>query len=82
MQENLCLRFVNNKSADLPDQPAHRHRLISPFVICVLESIIIISKFATTENSIFLLVSVAEETGLSLILSETPKTGFVTLRPI
>ena len=25
--------------------------------------------------------SIAEETGLSLALSETPKTGFVTLRP-
>ena len=29
----------------------------------------------------FLLVSVAEETGFSLALSETPKTGFVTLQP-
>ena len=26
--------------------------------------------------------SVAEETGLNLTLSETPKTGFVALRPI
>ena len=32
--------------------------------------------------SIFYLVSVAEETGLKLALSETPKTGFVALRPI
>ena len=30
---------------------------------------------------IFLLVSVAEETGLSLALSKTPKTGFLTQRP-
>ena len=29
----------------------------------------------------FLLVSVAEETDFSLALSETPKTGFVALRP-
>ena len=32
--------------------------------------------------SIFKLVSVAEETALNLTLSETPKTGFVTSRPI
>ena len=32
--------------------------------------------------SIFELVSVAEETGLNLALSETPKTGFVTSRSI
>ena len=31
----------------------------------------------TNEISIFKLVSVAEETGMSLALSETPKTGFV-----
>ena len=37
---------------------------------------------ATGEISIFWLVSVAEETGLKLALSETPKTGFVATRPI
>ena len=31
--------------------------------------------------SIISLVSVAEETGLSLSSSETPKTGFITSRP-
>ena len=40
--------FVNNKGAD---QPAHPRRLISAFVICVLESII--SKLATREISLF-----------------------------
>ena len=40
----------------------------SAFVICVMESII--SKLATREISPFQLVSVAEETGLSLALSE------------
>ena len=30
----------------------------------------------------FKLVSVAEETGFSLALSETPKTGFVASQPI
>ena len=69
--------FANNKSAD---QPAHLRRLISVFVIRFLESIL--SKFATSKISILLLVSVAEETGLNLTLSETLKTGFVALRPI
>ena len=31
--------------------------------------------------SVFYLVLVAEETGLSLALSETQKTGFVAARP-
>ena len=70
-RENLSLVFVNNKGAD---QPAHPRSLISTFVILLLECII--SKLATCKISIFWLVCVAEETGLSLILSETPKTGF------
>ena len=71
--KKTCLRgFANNKGVD---QPAHQRRLISAFVIRLLETII--SKLATSEISFFYLVSVAEETGLSLGLSETPKTGFV-----
>ena len=46
---------------------------ISASVIRFLKSII--CKLATGEISIFYLVSVAEETGLKLVLSETPKTG-------
>ena len=69
--------FAKNKGAD---QPEHPRILISTFVICFLESNI--SKLATDEISIFYLVSVAEGTGLSLALLETPKTGFVTSRPI
>ena len=57
-----------------------RRRLISASVILFLESII--SKLATSEIPIFKLVSVAEETGLSLTLSATPKTGFVASQPI
>ena len=68
---------MNNKGAD---QPAPPPGLISAFDIHLLESII--SGLATSEISIFYLVSVAEETGLSLTLSETPKTGFVATRPI
>ena len=54
--------------------------LISTFVIRSLESII--SRLATGSISIFHLVFVAEGTGLSLALLETPKTGFVVTRPI
>ena len=46
--------FANNKGADQTariDQPAHPRSLICPFVIRFLESII--SKFATSEISIF-----------------------------
>ena len=71
------MEFADNKGLD---QPAHPHRMISAIVIRFLKSII--SKLATSEISIFYLVSVAEETGLSLDLSETPKIGFVPLRPI
>ena len=61
--------FANNKDAD---QPAYPRRLISAFVFRFLKSII--SKLATGEIAIFQLVSVAEETGLSLVSSETLKT--------
>ena len=62
--------FVNNKGTD---QPKHLHSLISAFVICLLESII--SKLAKSEFSIFYLVSVGEQAGLSLTWSETSKKG-------
>ena len=77
-REKTCLRGVANKTG--ADQPAQPRSLISAFFICVLESTI--CKLATGEISIVKLVSVAEETGLKLTLSETPKTGFVALRPI
>ena len=60
--------FANNTGAY---QPALPRKLISTFVIRLLESII--SRLAAGHISIFLLVSVAEETGLSLALSETQK---------
>ena len=68
-REKTCLLgFANNK---VSDQPAHSRRLISAFVIRVIEGIF--SKHATSEILIFYLVSVDEETGLNL--AETPKTG-------
>ena len=75
-REKTCLRgLANNTGAD---QPAHLRSLISAFVIRLSESII--CKLATGEISIFKLVSVAEETGLKLALSEIPKTCFVATR--
>ena len=59
---------------------AHPRSLISAFVIRFLESII--CKLATGEISIFWIVSVAEEIGLKLALSATPKTDFLATRPI
>ena len=77
-REKICLpRFANNKCAD---QPAHLRSLASTFVIHLLEYFI--SKLATSEISAFYLVSVADETGLSLTFLETLKTGFVRPRPI
>ena len=39
-------------------------------------------KLVTGGSSIFSLVAVTGETGLSLALSETPETGFVATRPV
>ena len=52
-------------------------------VQCLCYSLIgsITSRLTTTEISILQLVSVAEQAGLNLILSEAPKTGFLALRP-
>ena len=63
---------ANDKSAD---QPAPFVCLISAFIIGILESIV--SRLAQSQILIFYL---AMETGLSLILSETPKTGLVSSR--
>ena len=75
--ENLSSGFANNKGAD---QPAHPHSLISAYVNCLMESII--SRLDTGGISIFYIVFVAEETGLKLALTETPKTGFLVMKPI
>ena len=77
-REKTCLRGFENNTGE--DQPAHPRSLISAFVICFLQRII--SQHAASEISIFYLVSVAEQTGLCLALSDTPKTGYVATRPI
>ena len=71
-QDNLSSVFANNKGAD---QTAHPRSLISAFVIRSLERIIY--RLATSEISIFYLVSLAEQDGLNHTLSETVKTGFL-----
>ena len=68
-REKTCLRgSAYNKGAD---QPAHPRSLTSAFVVHFLESTIYMYNLATSKISIFQLVPVADETGLSLALSET-----------
>ena len=70
-REKTCLRRVANiKGADQPAQSDQRLF----FFFCFLESIT--SKLATCEISSFLLVSVAEQAGLKLALSEAPKDRY------
>ena len=57
-------------------QTSYLHSLFST----LLESIT--SRLATSKHLIFELVSVAEQAGLNLNLSETMKTGFLALRLI
>ena len=64
------LLHVNNKGAY---QPARQGCLISTFDFPSLQSII--CKLASCKVPIFKLVSVAEQTGLSLAWSETPKNA-------
>ena len=59
---------------------ANNTSLISTYIIKILESFI--CDLGLGEISIFKLVSVVRETGLNLILSETPKPGIVATRPI
>ena len=65
----LC--HANNKGAD---QPAHPRSLISAFVVRCLGSVI--SLVSVTKISSLMLASVAEQAGLSLTRSETPKDTF------
>ena len=53
----------------------HQLSLNSAFITHLLESII--PKLSTSKHSVFWLVSVAEQAGLNIALSETPKADFV-----
>ena len=72
IQENLTFLHANNKCAD---QPTLLGSLISTIVICYLESTN--SQLAACKISIFYIIYVAEQAGLGLTWSETPKTGFL-----
>ena len=65
----------NNKGEN---QPAHPRSLISAFVVHCLDSIIHL--VSISEISSLYLASVAEQAGLSLSWSQTPKSGFLVSR--
>ena len=69
--------YANNKGAD---QPVHPCSLISAFAVHCPNSII--PPVSISEISSLYLASVAEQAGLSLTGSETPKTGFLVTRLI
>ena len=64
--------YAKNKDSD---QPAYPRSRISVFVLRFLDNIIPI--VATPKISRLLLVTIAEQAGLSLSLSQTPTTGFL-----
>ena len=70
--EKPVLPYANNKGQD---QPAHPFSLICTFVVCCLDSII--PQVSISEISSFYLTFVAVQAGLSLPLSQIPKTGFL-----
>ena len=68
----MCLMsYANTKGAD---QPAHTRSLISAFVVRCLDSAM--SLVSGIKISNLMLASVAEQAGLSLTWSETPKDTF------
>ena len=74
---NLSPGFANIKGAD---QPAHPRSRIRAFIIRLMERMT--SNLAKSKFSSFSLVCVAEQTGMNIALSETPKKGFVAPRPM
>ena len=65
------MSYANNKGAG---QPAHPRSLISAFIVRCLDSVM--SLVSVTKISSLMLVSVAEQAGLSLTWSETPEDTF------
>ena len=66
------LPYANNKGTD---QPVHPRSLISAFVVRFLDSIIPLVSISIISS--LQLVSIAEQAGLSLTLSQTPNIGFL-----
>ena len=75
-RENLSSGIWKNKGED---QPAHMCSLFSAFVIHLLKSII--SRFTMNENLNFRLVSIADQAGLNLTLSEPRRQVFLRRGP-
>ena len=73
----MFMQYANNKGAD---QPAHPRSLISTFVVRCLDTLIPI--LAQSKLSRLQLISEAEQAGLSLTSTQTPKTGFLVTRLI
>ena len=73
-EKNLFLPHANNKDAD---QPAHPRSLISAFVIRCINSIIPLVSIPKISS-----LQLAEQVGLSLTWSQTPKTWFLVTRLI
>ena len=73
--ENLFMSYANNTGAD---QSAHRHSLISTFVVRYLDSIIRL----LAKSKISRLACLCSWAGLSLTWTETPKTDFLMRRLI
>ena len=71
------MAYVNNKGTDQPEHPCS---LISAFDVRCLNSIIPV--LAIPKISVFKLVSVAVQAGLSLTWSETPMAGFLVMSQI
>ena len=65
------ISYANNKGAD---QPAHPRSLISAFVVRCLDSVM--SLVSVIKISNLMLASAAEQAGLSLTWSDTPKYTF------
>ena len=75
--ENLFVPYANNKGTD---QPVHPRSLISAFVVCCLDSLIPLVSISGISS--LYLAPEAEQAGLSLPWSQTPKTGFLMMRLI
>ena len=67
--------YANNKDAD---QPAHPHIFVIHFKDCIIH----INIYAVCKISGLQLISVAEQAGLSLAWTQTPKIGFLMKRLI
>ena len=71
----MFMPYANNKGAD---QPVHPCSLISTFDVRCLDSIIPL--VSISEISSLYLAPEAEQAGLSLPWSQTPKTGLLVTR--